>query len=70
MFLGSQVFDYWFDTSKFILEHYADGDLVNKDTPVTHVQAGPKALAVWDLRCQRCFDSNTHVINHVLLVLF
>jgi hypothetical protein len=25
--LGSQVFDYWFDTSKFMVEHYADGDL-------------------------------------------
>ncbi|PMD28915.1 Glyoxalase/Bleomycin resistance protein/Dihydroxybiphenyl dioxygenase [Hyaloscypha variabilis F] len=45
--LGSQVFDYWFDPSKFILEHYADGDRVNKDTPVAHVQAGPEALAVW-----------------------
>ncbi|KAK6432746.1 hypothetical protein LTR95_011086, partial [Oleoguttula sp. CCFEE 5521] len=32
--LGSQVFDYWFDTSGFIVEHYADGDLVNRDTPV------------------------------------
>jgi len=45
--LGSQVFDYWFDQSKFILEHYADGDLVNKNTPVAHIQAGPEALSVW-----------------------
>lgn len=45
--LGSQVFDYWFDTSGFILEHYADGDLVNCDTPVSKMQAGPEALAVW-----------------------
>ncbi|KAK4959169.1 hypothetical protein LTR10_003968 [Elasticomyces elasticus] len=45
--LGSQVFDYWFDPSKFILEHYADGDLVNSNTPVAKVQAGPQALSVW-----------------------
>ena len=45
--LGSQVFDYWFDTSGFMVEHYADGDLVNEDTPVSTVQAGPAALSVW-----------------------
>lgn len=45
--LGSQVFDYWFDTSGFMVEHYADGDLVNKDTPVAVVEAGPAALSVW-----------------------
>lgn len=45
--LGSQVFDYWFDTSGFMVEHYADGDLVNKNTPVSHEQAGPYTLAVW-----------------------
>ncbi|PVH84970.1 Glyoxalase/Bleomycin resistance protein/Dihydroxybiphenyl dioxygenase [Cadophora sp. DSE1049] len=45
--LGSQVFDYWFDPSKFIVEHYADGDVVNRETPVAYMPAGPKALAVW-----------------------
>ncbi|EXJ66678.1 uncharacterized protein A1O5_10349 [Cladophialophora psammophila CBS 110553] len=45
--LGSQVFDYWFDTSQFVLEHYADGDLVNSETEVAHVPAGPEALYVW-----------------------
>ena len=45
--LGSQVFDYWFDPSGFIVEHYADGDLVNNDTPIAHMQAGPHTLAVW-----------------------
>ena len=45
--LGSQVFDYWFDTSAFMVEHYADGDLVNEDTEVSSVQAGPAALSVW-----------------------
>jgi hypothetical protein len=45
--LGSQVFDYWFDTSGFMVEHYADGDLVNRETPVATVQAGPQALSVW-----------------------
>lgn len=45
--LGSQVFDYWFDTSGFMVEHYADGDLVNEDTEVSTVQAGPQALSIW-----------------------
>jgi len=45
--LGSQVFDYWFDTSGFMVEHYADGDLVNEETEVAVVQAGPAALSVW-----------------------
>jgi hypothetical protein len=34
-------------TSDFILEHYADGDLVNKDTPVSHEVGGPNILSVW-----------------------
>jgi hypothetical protein len=29
--LGSQIFDYWYDTEGFILEHYTDGDVVNED---------------------------------------
>ncbi|KAJ8117584.1 hypothetical protein OPT61_g1249 [Boeremia exigua] len=45
--LGSQVFDYWFDPSKFIVEHYADGDLVNSESVVSHVPAGPEALKIW-----------------------
>ncbi|KAL3464930.1 Glyoxalase/Bleomycin resistance protein/Dihydroxybiphenyl dioxygenase [Aspergillus heterothallicus] len=27
---GSQVFDYWLDGSGFLLEHYADGDILNR----------------------------------------
>ena len=45
--LGSQIFDYWFDPHKFMVEHYADGDLVNCETKVSHIQAGKGNLAVW-----------------------
>lgn len=45
--LGSQIFDYWWDTSKFMVEHYADGDLVNEETPVGYGPAGHEGLAVW-----------------------
>lgn len=45
--LGSQVFDYWFDGSGFVVEHYADGDLVNGESEVSVVKAGPEALSVW-----------------------
>lgn len=45
--LGSQIFDYWWDTSKFMVEHYADGDLVNEDTAIGFGPAGHEGLAVW-----------------------
>ncbi|KAK4892348.1 hypothetical protein LTR27_009182 [Elasticomyces elasticus] len=45
--LGSQIFDYWWDTSGFMVEHYADGDLVNEDTPLAFGPAGHEGLAVW-----------------------
>jgi hypothetical protein len=45
--LGSQLFDYWWDTTGNMIEHYADGDLVNEDTPVGWGDAGDESLAVW-----------------------
>ncbi|KAF7196451.1 Metapyrocatechase 2, partial [Pseudocercospora fuligena] len=45
--LGSQIFDYWWDTTGNMIEHYADGDLVNQDTPVGWGPAGDESLAVW-----------------------
>ncbi|OJJ36344.1 hypothetical protein ASPWEDRAFT_37910, partial [Aspergillus wentii DTO 134E9] len=43
--LGSQIFDYWADPSGFKIEHYADGDLVNEDTPTERDLVGP--FSVW-----------------------
>jgi len=45
--LGSQLFDYWFDASGFIIEHYADGDLVNRKTEVSREAASPNSLYIW-----------------------
>lgn len=45
--LGSQLFDYWWDTTGNMIEHYADGDLVNENTPVGWGEAGDESLAVW-----------------------
>lgn len=45
--LGSQIFDYWWDTTGNMVEHYADGDQVNEDTPVGWGAAGDESLAVW-----------------------
>ncbi|KAH9826027.1 Glyoxalase/Bleomycin resistance protein/Dioxygenase superfamily [Teratosphaeria destructans] len=45
--LGSQIFDYWWDSSGNMIEHYADGDLVNCETPVGWGMAGHESLAVW-----------------------
>jgi hypothetical protein len=35
------------DTSKFILEHYVDGDLVDDTTPIGRSEAGPDNLHIW-----------------------
>ncbi|KAK5789892.1 hypothetical protein VI817_009015 [Penicillium citrinum] len=48
--LGSQILDYWWDISGNIVEHYADGDLVNAETPIGYVPAGPDSLAIWGPR--------------------
>ncbi|PGH18987.1 hypothetical protein AJ79_00020 [Helicocarpus griseus UAMH5409] len=45
--LGSQIFDYWWDTTGNMIEHYADGDIVNKLTPIGYLPAGEESLAVW-----------------------
>ncbi|SPO04333.1 related to 2,3-dihydroxybiphenyl-1,2-dioxygenase [Cephalotrichum gorgonifer] len=43
--MGSQVFDYWYDPTGFVIEHYADGDVVNGDTPT--IRSGGTAAAIW-----------------------
>ncbi|OCK79785.1 Glyoxalase/Bleomycin resistance protein/Dihydroxybiphenyl dioxygenase [Lepidopterella palustris CBS 459.81] len=45
--MGSQIFDYWYDTSGFILEHYVDGDQVNKHSETKISQASLDGLYVW-----------------------
>ncbi|KAF2009473.1 Glyoxalase/Bleomycin resistance protein/Dihydroxybiphenyl dioxygenase [Aaosphaeria arxii CBS 175.79] len=45
--LGSQIFDYWFDPSGNIVEHYSDGDLVNSKTIYSREVAAPNTMAVW-----------------------
>lgn len=30
-----------------MVEHYADGDLVDDQTPIGHLPAGNESLAVW-----------------------
>lgn len=45
--LGSQIFDYWWDTTGNMVEHYTDGDVVNQDTPIGYRKAGSELLAVW-----------------------
>lgn len=42
---GSQIFDYWYDTDKFVVEHYADGDVVNETAEILRAEAGD--MAVW-----------------------
>ncbi|KAI0198080.1 glyoxalase [Astrocystis sublimbata] len=53
--LGSQLFDYWFDPSGFVFEHYMDGDLVNADEPTHRSQAGPGTLYIWGPEVPQAF---------------
>lgn len=54
--LGSQIFDYWEDSSGFKIEHYADGDVVNADKLVTREVAG--AISVWGPELPKSFGEN------------
>lgn len=45
--LGSQIFDYWWDPNGFMVEHYIDGDIVNKETPVSFHLASSAKDAAW-----------------------
>ncbi|CAK7200476.1 hypothetical protein SEUCBS139899_003172 [Sporothrix eucalyptigena] len=54
--LGSQIFDYWYDSSKFKIEHYADGDVVNNTNPTRREPVGP--LSVWGPDLPKDFGDN------------
>ena len=45
--LGSQIFDYWFDNDGFVVEHYADGDLVNCNNEPGRCPAEPGSISIW-----------------------
>ncbi|RDW76000.1 oxidoreductase-5 [Coleophoma crateriformis] len=47
--MGSQIFDYWFDASKFILEHYVDGDLLDNTYPTQKKAASHDGIHVWGM---------------------
>ena len=44
---GSQLFDYWRDPWGHKHEHWTDGDLVNRDTPVGLAPLSPDGLSQW-----------------------
>ncbi|KAL2859645.1 Glyoxalase/Bleomycin resistance protein/Dihydroxybiphenyl dioxygenase [Aspergillus pseudodeflectus] len=46
--LGSQIFDYWYDTDGFTIEHYTDGDVVNdQNAPERHVVERMEEYTIW-----------------------
>ncbi|QYE37112.1 VOC family protein (plasmid) [Polymorphobacter sp. PAMC 29334] len=45
--LGSQVFDYWRDCSGFVIEHYADGDILHRGHRSERHDVADEALSVW-----------------------
>lgn len=54
--LGSQIFDYWYDSNGFKIEHYADGDVVNQNNPTRREPVGP--LSVWGPEVPKDFGAN------------
>jgi len=45
--LGSQVYDYWHDPWGHVLEHYADGDLLDSSEPAGHHEPGVALGSHW-----------------------
>ncbi|MGW0035191.1 VOC family protein [Gordonia sp. NPDC003376] len=44
---GSQIFDYWRDPDRLMVEHFADGDLFDNTVPAGWAQMGAGGLAQW-----------------------
>ncbi|MGY5117582.1 VOC family protein [Streptomyces sp. 900105755] len=44
---GSQLFDYWRDPDRFMLEHFADGDLFSRDLEPGWAPMSASGLAQW-----------------------
>ncbi|AVH57634.1 MULTISPECIES: VOC family protein [Streptomyces] len=44
---GSQLFDYWRDPDRFMLEHFADGDLFSRDIEPGWAPMSASGLAQW-----------------------
>ncbi|MGY4924576.1 VOC family protein [Streptomyces sp. 900105755] len=44
---GSQLFDYWRDPDRFMLEHFADGDLFSRDLKPGWAPMSASGLAQW-----------------------
>jgi catechol 2,3-dioxygenase-like lactoylglutathione lyase family enzyme len=53
--LGSQLFDYWRDPDRFMLEHYADGDLFSRDLEPGWSPMSASGLAQWGPPAARDF---------------
>lgn len=45
--LGSQIFDYWRDPSGNVVEHFTDGDLYQRDSPLGYTPASDDSLYQW-----------------------
>ncbi|MFE6287446.1 VOC family protein [Streptomyces sp. NPDC057877] len=52
---GSQLFDYWRDPDRFMLEHFADGDLFSRDIEPGWAPMSTSGLAQWGPPATRDF---------------
>ncbi|MFJ9024791.1 VOC family protein [Streptomyces sp. NPDC102259] len=52
---GSQLFDYWRDPDRFMLEHFADGDLFSRDLEPGWAPMSTSGLAQWGPPATRDF---------------
>ncbi|MER6155575.1 VOC family protein [Streptomyces sp. NPDC001868] len=52
---GSQLFDYWRDPDRFMLEHFADGDLFSRDLEPGWAPMSTTGLAQWGPPATRDF---------------
>lgn len=55
---GSQIFDYWRDPERFMVEHYADGDVFDNTVPAGWAPLRASGLAQWGPPATKDFLGN------------
>lgn len=57
-----------FDPSKFIFEHYVDGDQMNSSLPTNTSKASPDSLHIWGMRSLSTNALSIKAVAHLDLI--
>lgn len=64
--VGCQIFDYWRHTTGNMVEHSADGDVINLETPMALEPTGHKNLAVWGPEVPKSFVNYMQILDEMI----